>query len=300
MVNCPSCGANVTGKKFCQQCGTPVRPATPVAASGATCPRCNGAVNAGASFCMHCGAALNVQAQIPPPPPATSPCPSCYTEVAASSAFCTNCGHNMNVAAGAVACTNCGRQNNPGTKFCGGCGAPLGQTRSGVMPQTNYGQQPSGQYSQQYPSQPYQQPQYGQPQYPQGNYQMQPMMGQQPMVLRCPTCMAMAPLGTPFCQGCRTNLAGVVPVPAQQQAQQGGLGGFLQSGGGKLAAGALGGAAAVIGGEMLFNGLENAIEQRVEGDMGFGGDHHHNHHHRQEDNGILGNLGKLADDIGLI
>jgi hypothetical protein len=32
--------------------------------------------------------------------------------------------------------------------------------------------------------------------------------------------------------------------------------------------------------------------------MGFGG--HHNHHHREEDNGILGNLGKLADDIGLI
>lgn len=296
MVNCPSCGANVTGKKFCQQCGTPVRAANPAAASGPACPRCNGAVNAGAAFCMHCGAALNVQTQIPPPPPATRPCPSCYTEVAAASAFCTNCGHNMNVAAGAVACTNCGKQNNPGTKFCGGCGAQLGQTRSGVMPQTNYGQPPSGQP---YPPQPYQQPQqYGQPQYPQGNYPVQPMMGQPPMVLRCPTCMAMAPLGTPFCQRCRTNLAGVVPVPAQQPAQQGGLGGFLQSDGGKLAAGALGGAAAVIGGQMLFNGLENAIERRVEDDMGFGG--HHNHHHREEDNGILGNLGKLADDIGLI
>jgi hypothetical protein len=250
---------------------------------------------------------LNVQAQIPPPPPSTRPCPSCYTEVAAASAFCTNCGHNMNVAAEAAACTNCGRRNNPGTTFCGGCGVQLGQTRSGVVPQTNYGQQPSGPYSQPYPPQQYQQqpqygqqqPQYGQQQYPQGNYPVQPMMGQQPMVLRCPTCMAMAPLGTSYCQRCRTNLAGVVPIPAQQQAQQGGLGGFLQSDGGKLAAGALGGAAAVIGGQMLLNGLENSIEQRVEGDMGFGG-HHNQHHHNEEDNGILGNLGKLADDIGLI
>ena len=112
--------------------------------------------------------------------------------------------------------------------------------------------------------------------------------------------MTMAPLGTPYCQSCRTNLAGVVPVPANMpaQGQQGGLGGFLQGDGGKLAAGALGGAAAVIGGQMLLNGLENSIERRVEGDMGFGGGGHH--HHREEDNGILGNLGNLADDIGLI
>jgi hypothetical protein len=47
---------------------------------------------------------------------------------------------------------------------------------------------------------------------------------------------------------------------------------------------------------MLLNGLENSIEQRVEGDMGFGG----RHHHRDDDNGGLGNLGRLADDIGLI
>jgi Double zinc ribbon len=200
-------------------------------------------------------------------------------------------------------CPSCGRQNNPGTKFCGGCGS---QITSAPIPQTSYGQ-PSGQYVQQpqpqYPQQ-YQQPQYpqpyGQPQYGQGGYQ-QPIVGQQPMMLRCPTCMAMAPLGTPYCQSCRTSLAGVVPVPANMpvQGQQGGLGGFLQGNGGKLAAGALGGAAAVIGGQMLLNGLENSIERCVEDDMGFGGGHHH-HHHREEDNGILGNLGNLADDIGLI
>jgi hypothetical protein len=178
------------------------------------------------------------------------------------------------------------------------------------MPQTNYGQ-PSGQYPQQpqYP-QPYQQQQYsqqyGQPQYPQqypqGGYQAQPMLGQSSMVLRCPTCMAMAPLGTAYCQSCRTSLAGVVPVPANMpaQGQQGGLGGFLQGSGGKMAMGALGGAAAVIGGEMLFNGLENSIEQRVEGDMGFGGHHNHHHHRQDDDGGILGDLGSLADDIGLI
>jgi len=85
-------------------------------------------------------------------------------------------------------------------------------------------------------------------------------------------------------------------MPAQ--GQQGGLGGFLQGSGGKMAMGALGGAAAVIGGEMLLNGLENSIERGVERDMGFGGQHHH--HRRDDDDGLLGNLGQLADDIGLI
>lgn len=60
--------------------------------------------------------------------------------------------------------------------------------------------------------------------------------------------------------------------------------------------GALGGAAAVIGGEMLLHGLENTIEDRVENDMGYGERRHH-HHHREE--GLLGGLGDLANDIGL-
>jgi hypothetical protein len=73
----------------------------------------------------------------------------------------------------------------------------------------------------------------------------------------------------------------------------GGLGGMLQGSGGKMAMGALGGAAAVIGGEMLLHGLEENIENRVEGDMGYG------HRHRQREEGLLGGLGELANDIGL-
>lgn len=65
----------------------------------------------------------------------------------------------------------------------------------------------------------------------------------------------------------------------------------MQGNAGKYAMGALGGAAAVIGGEMMLNGVEN----RVEGDMGYGGYGHR--HHRDE--GLLGGLGELADDIGL-
>ena len=124
----------------------------------------------------------------------------------------------------------------------------------------------------------------------------QPMMGQAPMALRCPTCMALAPMGTPYCAGCRTSLAGVVPTPANMpaQGQKSGVGGFLQSGAGQMAIGALGGAAAVIGGEMLLHGVEDVISDRVEENMEFGERHHH-----QRDKGLLGNLGHLADDIGL-
>jgi len=110
--------------------------------------------------------------------------------------------------------------------------------------------------------------------------------------------MAMAPLGSSNCRSCQTSLLNIVPTPANMtpQAQQGG--GFLQGNMGKYAVGALGGAAAIIGGEMLFNGLENSIENRVEDDMGYGGNQHHRHHQR-EGEGMLGELGRLADDIGL-
>jgi hypothetical protein len=84
-----------------------------------------------------------------------------------------------------------------------------------------------------------------------------------------------------------------MPAPAQQQ----GLGGLMQGNAGKYAMGALGGAAAVLGGEMLLHGVENSIENRVEGDMGMGYGNHHHRHHRQE--GLLGGLGELVDDIGL-
>jgi predicted amidophosphoribosyltransferase len=294
MTSCVSCGADVTGKKFCPHCGTPVQAigvsVSNQAASANVCPRCNGEVTPGAAFCMHCGSALAAE-------PASHVCPACQTEVPAGSAFCTNCGHDMRSGTASQAapafCTNCGQQNAPGVRFCGHCGSPMD---AGAAQMASSGQYPP-------PPPPYQQypQQYGQPQYAQqyvqpGGYQAQPMMGQGPMVLRCPTCMAMAPVGTPNCLSCRTSLAGIIPTPANMPApgQQGGLGGFLQGSGGQMAMGALGGAAAVIGGEMLLHGIENSIENRVEGDMGYG---YHHHHHRDE--GLLGDLGDLANDIGL-
>ena len=107
----------------------------------------------------------------------------------------------------------------------------------------------------------------------------------------------MAPVGTPNCLSCRTSLAGVVPTPAavpMQGQQQSGMGGLMQGNAGKYAMGALGGAAAVIGGEMLLHGVENKIEDDMSG--GYEG-HHHRHHHREE--GLLGGLGDLANDVGL-
>jgi hypothetical protein len=324
MATCTSCGTDVTGKKFCQQCGTPVQMTAPIPIGNTemtTCPRCNGAIRANAAFCMHCGSSLSANshpalATSTPPPPLTHACPACHSEVPVGQAFCSNCGQNMTAAVAQPAtaapaysfCTNCGRQNTIGVKFCAACGSPMTAntpaTPSGYAPQGQYPPQQPSQYQPQQPygQQPYAQPQYPQPyaqqpyppqQYGPPGYQPQPMMGQSPMVLRCPVCMAMSPMGTPNCLSCHTSLAGVVPTPAAQQAQgqQGGLGGFMQGNGGKYAMGALGGAAAVIGGEMLLHGLERGVADRVEGDMGYG-------HHRDE--GMLGGLGEIANDIGLL
>lgn len=119
------------------------------------------------------------------------------------------------------------------------------------------------------------------------------MLGQPPMVLRCPICMAMSPMGSAACPSCHTSLAGVVPTPStvpNQGQQQGGLGGFLQGSGGQMAVGALGGAAAVIGGEMLLHNLERGIEHR----------HDYDDYDRDRGGGgLLGDLGNLGNDIGL-
>ncbi len=295
MITCMSCGSDVTGKKFCPRCGSAVQAVAPAASGLATCPQCHGEVKPGAAFCMHCGASLQAQgAAVSSPAPAVHLCPACNTEVSATTAFCTNCGHDMRAAAAPAFCTNCGTQNAAGVHFCANCGHQLGAQQN-YVPTGQYAQYPQSQYpQQQYPQYQQQYPQ----QYAQGGYQPQPMMGQQPMVLRCPVCMAIAPLNTPACVSCHTSLAGVVPTPADmayQGQQAGGLGGFMQGNGGKYAMGALGGAAAVLGGEMMLNGLVNGVENRVDGDMGYGGYHHR--HHRDE--GLLGGLGELADDIGL-
>jgi len=100
--------------------------------------------------------------------------------------------------------------------------------------------------------------------------------------------MAMSPLGTPNCPSCHTSLANIAPTPANMpvQNQQGGMGGLFQGSGGNMAMGALGGAAAVIGGEILLHEVEHGFDRnRGYGDRG--GD------------GLLGGLGDLANDVGL-
>src|ERR1700692_1655995 len=102
MATCASCGADVTGKKFCQQCGTPVQTAaTPVpaantltaqsATAASVCPRCNGEVKPGAAFCMHCGSSLSPHVTNPTAPsqPLTHICPACHTEVPIEHSFCS-------------------------------------------------------------------------------------------------------------------------------------------------------------------------------------------------------------------
>lgn len=271
MTTCTACGADVTGKKFCSECGTQVPQMPPVntTTSSNVCPSCGGEVMPTASFCMHCGASLKAHATPQPPTP--------------------------------VFCNNCGIQAAPGTRFCQNCGSPVGVT----TPTAQQPSMPAGQYPQypqnpQYTQQPqqYQQPQYNQ--YPQQQYgqpgQQYPQQAPQ-TVLRCPTCQAIAPVGTPNCPSCHTSLFNIVPTPISMipQGQQGGLGGLLQGAGSNgMLMGALGGAAAVIGGEMLLNGVENGIANRVEGDMGYGYGHRH---HREE--GMLGDLGNIANDLGL-
>ena len=295
MASCTSCGHDVTGKKFCPECGTPVQPAGSAESennSPGVCPRCNGVVDIGAAFCMHCGSSLTKQTAVatatPTPAvqsqPLTQTCIACHAEVPREMAFCTNCGQSMrvsttpDVSATPVApiCANCGLHNNPGVNFCAGCGSPLPHNTGTPVPQTMYAQPP--QYSQ-YPQQA---PQYG-AQYPQ-----QPMMNQQPMVLRCPICMAMSPPGTPNCLSCHTSLANVAPTPANvpMQNQQGGLGGLFQGPGGNMAMGALGGAAAVIGGEILLHEVEGGFDRN----RGYGD---------RDGDGLLGGLGNVANDIGL-
>src|SRR5437762_9062189 len=123
MASCTSCGHDVTGKKFCPECGTPVQQAEIVESetnSTTVCPRCNGVVKPGASFCMHCGSSLSAHAVVATAQsqPLTRQCIACHSEVPMESAFCTNCGQTMQPSAAAPVsaapapafCTNCGRQ----------------------------------------------------------------------------------------------------------------------------------------------------------------------------------------------
>lgn len=83
-------------------------------------------------------------------------------------------------------------------------------------------------------------------------------------------------------------------MPAQPQQGGMGLGGLFQGKNGNMAMGALGGAAAVLGGEMLLRGIEGGGD----GDRGYGYERE-GRRHRREDEGLLGGLGDIANDIGL-
>jgi hypothetical protein len=89
------------------------------------------------------------------------------------------------------------------------------------------------------------------------------------MVLCCPVCMTIAPVGTSYCVNCSTSLAGVVPIPAsvlaqdQQQDMMSGLGNMMQGNVGKYAMGAPSGANAGLGEEMLWESVENSSEEGI-------------------------------------
>jgi hypothetical protein len=282
MSTCTACGSDVTGMKFCQQCGTPVQLAVEnkEAPSGSFCASCGHQAAPGERFCSNCGTQLNAGTGIPAQPaqagftqPGQYPQQQPYQQAQYGQPASYDSSQYSQYPQNP-------QQSYPQSQY----GQPQYSQPQYGQPQYQQQAQPYGQpqYGQLQYQQPYGQPQYGQ-QYPQPGqmgYQPEPMMGQQPMVLRCPTCMAMSPIGTSTCPGCHTNLAGIVPTPAAMgmgQQQQGGLGGMLQGNGGNLAMGALGGAAAIIGGEMLLGGFER--------------------HHREE--GGLGELGELGRDIGL-
>src|SRR5438552_14202346 len=125
MASCTSCGHDVTGKKFCPECGTPVQTAENVESvnnAPNVCPRCNGVVNPGAAFCMHCGSSLTTQTAIATKTPSVQPesltqtCIACHAEVPKEMAFCTNCGQSMRTSTAqdvpathiAPVCANCG------------------------------------------------------------------------------------------------------------------------------------------------------------------------------------------------
>lgn len=104
-------------------------------------------------------------------------------------------------------------------------------------------------------------------------------------VLRCPRCNNVAAPNTAFCAYCGTALSssafggqGVQPqVPNQPIPQQ-------QHNAGKYLLGALGGAAAAIGGEILLHDVEKGMERHVERDVErreWDGPAHHHHHHRR-------------------
>jgi hypothetical protein len=119
----------------------------------------------------------------------------------------------------------------------------------------------------------------------------------------CPRCHQSVAPGTAFCACCGLALQSrpyqgqtppyAPPVPPQPAPPQ-------QSNAGKYVLGALGGAAAVIGGEILLHDMEKGIERHVERDMSrreWAKPHHHHHHHRHHRRCMCGHEFGIDMDI---
>ncbi len=145
MTTCTACGTDVTGMKFCRECGAPVQPAIEKTAAPASsfCSSCGHQAEPGERFCSNCGTQLNAGSGVPP-----------------------------NLLKQAIPSLGSIQQQSP-----------YSQPQYG-QPASPYSQQPvydPSQYSQ-YPQNPqsqygqpaYPQPQYGQPQYPQQYGQQYP------------------------------------------------------------------------------------------------------------------------------
>jgi uncharacterized OB-fold protein len=77
-MECPKCGAETHGAKFCPQCGVPVAPKV-------ECSKCGTQSDEGVKFCPECGTALATPTQ----------CPKCGTEHEAGVKFCPSCGQKL-------------------------------------------------------------------------------------------------------------------------------------------------------------------------------------------------------------
>lgn len=87
----------------------------------AKCPKCGGEIPAEATFCSHCGQAVEA-AQ---PAGQTGPkCPKCGAPVEDDQVFCVSCGQKIEKPELSL-CPGCGKANVPGTAFCSGCGQKL-------------------------------------------------------------------------------------------------------------------------------------------------------------------------------
>lgn len=90
-----------------------------------TCANCGRPLEAGDTYCTHCGHDTSMTA-----------CPECGTPVPQGNMYCEHCGHHMTDAATPVTqvCPDCGTPVVAGATFCEHCGAKL--TPNPITPDT--------------------------------------------------------------------------------------------------------------------------------------------------------------------